>query len=267
MAKDPAILAYPRDIAADIVYLDRQARGAYLEFMLAQYKFGRLSLIMIQKICGTDFEKIWPQLQLVLSKDDGGAYYIEWLEESIENRKKYSETQRKRIEDYWKAKKESSVIPGNNRGNSVDIPSEEEEEIEEEYVTVKAERIEKGVQGEEKGKDVESLKAVFEIFRRLYPGTKRGLETEFQNLTKKHKDWRQIVPLLSDRLAYQVRAREDLIGKGEFVPSWRKLETWINQRCWEEEISIQQSGSQKRNGASVSGTAGHYSSMLKDMNL
>jgi hypothetical protein len=34
--------------------------------------------------------------------------------------------------------------------------------------------------------------ATFETFRKNYPGTKRGRETEFAVL-KKHKDWRDVV--------------------------------------------------------------------------
>ena len=29
-------------------------------------------------------------------------------------------------------------------------------------------------------------------------------------------------------------------SKGNFVPEWKNLKTWINQRCWEEEIKIEE---------------------------
>jgi len=81
-------------------------------------------------------------------------------------------------------------------------------------------------------------KEVFEIFRKIYPGTKRGLSTEFDNFTKKHKDWKDVLPRLTDLLNKQIKAKEKLSSKGEFVPVWKNMQTYINQRCWEEEISI-----------------------------
>jgi hypothetical protein len=83
------------------------------------------------------------------------------------------------------------------------------------------------------------LKADFEKFRSQYPGTKRGIEVEFENLQRKHKDWKDIIPILPDKLKYQKSAREIKRLAGKFVPEWKNLQTWINQRCWEEEITIE----------------------------
>ena len=76
----------------------------------------------------------------------------------------------------------------------------------------------------------------FESFRKSYPGTKRGLETELSNFKKKHKDWKEVIPLLPGIIEKQIRHREKLKRLGKFVPEWKNLQTWINQRCWEEEI-------------------------------
>lgn len=77
---------------------------------------------------------------------------------------------------------------------------------------------------------------IFDNFRKKYLGTKRGNETEFDNFVKQHKDWKTVLPALESILDDQIKAREQLKSKGEFVPSWKNLKTWINQRCWEEEI-------------------------------
>jgi uncharacterized protein YdaU (DUF1376 family) len=66
----------------------------------------------------------------------------------------------------------------------------------------------------------------FENFRKQYPGTKRGYTTEFENLKKKHKDWKQIIPI---------------------VPEWKNLSTYINNRSWEEQITINKNEINKRN--------------------
>ncbi len=75
----------------------------------------------------------------------------------------------------------------------------------------------------------------FETFRIAYPGTKRGLKTEFDNF-KRHKDWREILPKLSETLTAQKKSREIKSGRSEFVPAWKNLKTWINQRCWEDSV-------------------------------
>ena len=104
---------------------------------------------------------------------------------------------------------------------------------------------------QDKDLDLELIK-VFEIFRTNYPGTKRGLEVEFSNFTKKHKDWKEIVPILYDRLSYQMACRAEKQLAGGFVPEWKNLQTWINQRCWDEEIAINNisNGINRRNNPS-----------------
>lgn len=86
-------------------------------------------------------------------------------------------------------------------------------------------------------KETSNTLSVFDSFRVNFPGTKKGCEVEFQNLQKKHKDWKEILPLLQPALDYQIATRAKLKAiPGKFVPEWKNLQTWINQRCWEEEI-------------------------------
>lgn len=77
-----------------------------------------------------------------------------------------------------------------------------------------------------------SEKQQFESFRKVYPGTKRGLDTEIDALHR-HKDWREVLPKLKPALDEQIRWRQITSG---FVPAWKNLRTWINQRCWEEQL-------------------------------
>ena len=78
-------------------------------------------------------------------------------------------------------------------------------------------------------------KIAFDEFRKLYPGRKRGLETEFNNFKKKHKDYEGVVFDLKEILKCQINSREMSLKAGRFTPEWKNLQTWINQRCWEEE--------------------------------
>ncbi len=77
---------------------------------------------------------------------------------------------------------------------------------------------------------IQEAKAAFEEFCKAYPGKKRGLETEFANFKKKHKDWRVIVPLLLP--AATAYAEQTKTTPKEFI---KHLQTWINNRCWETE--------------------------------
>ena len=86
---------------------------------------------------------------------------------------------------------------------------------------------------ESKGKD---LKSLFEEFRILYKGTKKGLDTEYNNLLKKHKDYKEIIPLLKNAVLKEIEHKESLISKSLFCPEWKNLTTWINNRCWEQEF-------------------------------
>jgi len=77
-------------------------------------------------------------------------------------------------------------------------------------------------------------KEIFEEFRKIYPGKKRGLDTEFENFIKKHKDWRQVVPLLKHAAEIEISEREDAERRKTFYPVPANLQTWINQRRWEQ---------------------------------
>ena len=86
--------------------------------------------------------------------------------------------------------------------------------------------------------DLEESEKLFEKFRDKYPGTKRGLNTEFDNF-KRHIDWKRIAGKLEGILLNQILDREKRRKSGDFVPPWKHLKTYINQRCWEESTSVQ----------------------------
>ncbi|MCM8526965.1 MAG: helix-turn-helix domain-containing protein [Lentisphaeraceae bacterium] len=89
----------------------------------------------------------------------------------------------------------------------------------------------------EDNKNNKKFEEAFEKFRKEYPGTKRGLSTEFQNFKKKHKDWKKVVFELHGLLVCQKNQKELARKSGLFVPQWKNLQTYINQRCWEEEFN------------------------------
>lgn len=74
----------------------------------------------------------------------------------------------------------------------------------------------------------------FNQFRQAYSkgGTVNGCMVEMKNF-QRHKDWREIIPVLMENLIRQRKERAAMADAGEFVPSWRNLKTYINNRGWE----------------------------------
>lgn len=85
-------------------------------------------------------------------------------------------------------------------------------------------------------KGEQDLENEFEKFRKLYPGVKRGFKTEFENLKKKHKDWKNIIPLLLESIKIEIDWHNQKASRGEFVPQYKNMQTWINNKCWEQEF-------------------------------
>lgn len=77
-------------------------------------------------------------------------------------------------------------------------------------------------------KDYSSEKEIFDKFRQNYLGKKRGLDTEFNNFTKKHKDWKDVLLKLEklNLTLSDFNADEDK----KYVPAFT---VFINNRQWE----------------------------------
>lgn len=217
--KDPAFLFYYQDWLVGTYFLNRREKGAYMDLLCYQADKGELTLKSIKEILNGDFE-CWEKLKEKFIEENG-VFYNKRLKIEKEKRALHSEHQRDKVNKRWNNDK--------YRGNTVVIPLLNENENED------------GIDSSS------SLSAIFEIFRTNYPGTKRGFKIEFENLKKKHKDWEQVIPILSDKLNYQLSCRAEKEIAGGFVPEWKNLQTWINQRCWEEEIAT--NNLSKTNGA------------------
>ena len=91
---------------------------------------------------------------------------------------------------------------------------------------------------------LEEIRPAWEAFRKAYPG-KTAKTPDWNNFvsrqTKPKKDVgspykaHEIVPLLMPALEYQIKARAWENQNNIFVPSWKNLQTWITNWCWEEE--------------------------------
>lgn len=90
-----------------------------------------------------------------------------------------------------------------------------------------------------------NYKQKFDIARKAYPDVKRGLDTEFDNFRKKHKDWKKAIPLLKPAIDEQIKRRKLKAQANKFVPPWKHFKTWINNRCWEETEGVTESPEEK----------------------
>jgi hypothetical protein len=99
--------------------------------------------------------------------------------------------------------------------------------------------------------DLISLKKEFEKFKNAYNGTKRGLDTEFDNFKKKNSNYQEIIPLLMPALEKLNAWREEKRKQGGFVPEIPHLQTWINQRRWEAELEVINDKNKKENEETI----------------
>jgi len=76
------------------------------------------------------------------------------------------------------------------------------------------------------------LYSTFEEARTLYPGTKRGYDTELKNFLKKNEI--DIMPCLYPAIQKQIEWRKKSREAKSFVPMWKNFSTWVNQKCWED---------------------------------
>ena len=90
---------------------------------------------------------------------------------------------------------------------------------------------------EPKAHKLTAAEITFERFRRAFGGNKRGLDSEFKNFVRKHKDWKAALPLLMPALEKERAWRQRCADIGAFCPEWAMLSTWINQRRWEQELA------------------------------
>ena len=94
MAKsDFCFTYYDGDAARDMAHMNRLERGGYSDIIISQRKFGHMTIERIKRILGGDFDQIWESIEVVMTKDDEGLYFIEWLENSVDKMKRESRLQ------------------------------------------------------------------------------------------------------------------------------------------------------------------------------
>ena len=209
MSKDPAILFYTSDFITGTLTMSDEQRGKYILLLCLQHQKGYLTEKDMLNICKTYDKDIYEKFR----QNGDGQFYNERMKIESEKRVRYSESRR------------------NNR-----IAKNLEEENSEKTNNISKSYVKHMENENENINEVNSKKGVFENFRKKYPGTKRGSDTEFDYFKKTNKDWKIILDKLESSLDNQIELRQNKSLNNEFIPEWKNLKTWIFNKCWEEEI-------------------------------
>lgn len=207
MAKDPAFLFYPGDYLRDTQTLSEKAQVAYDRIMCEHMRYICISQAQLKFFTKRLNEDELEELMFVLVQVDGG-YQIEWVADSINKRKAYSESRRNNRVGK-KQKKRTNI------STSYDNHMEIENEI------------------ENVNKDEDVIENEFEILQ--YPSFE-----DFWNLydkkvdrTKAESKWNKLTQ----------KEKEEAV---EYIPAYklaqpdkkfrRNPETFINNKTWQNEI-------------------------------
>lgn len=95
---------------------------------------------------------------------------------------------------------------------------------------------------EQNKEEIKELKEKFTIFVSLYKkagGKVRGVDTEFKEFTKRHKDWKNVVPYLEMALQREIKERNQAKIYKKFYPEMKNLSTYLGkQRAWEMYVTV-----------------------------
>ena len=125
MAKDPAFLFYPGDYLRDTQTLSEKAQVAYDRIMCEHMRYICISQAQLKFFTKRLNEDELEELMFVLVQVDGG-YQIEWVADSINKRKAYSESRRN---NRTGKKKKNSTNTSTSYDNHMEIENEIENVI------------------------------------------------------------------------------------------------------------------------------------------
>jgi len=207
MAKDPAFLFYPGDYLRDTQTLSEKAQVAYDRIMCEHMRYICISQAQLKFFTKRLNEDELEELMFVLVQVDGG-YQIEWVADSINKRKAYSESRRNnRVGKKQKKRTNTSTSYDNHM------------EIENEFENV--------------NKDEDVIENEFEILQ--YPSFE-----DFWNLydkkvdrTKAESKWNKLTQKEKEEAVDYIPAYKLAQPDKKFR---RNPETFINNKTWQNEI-------------------------------
>lgn len=93
-----------------------------------------------------------------------------------------------------------------------------------------------------KKENIKEYKEKFADFVFLYKkmgGKVRSVNTEFEDFTSRHKDWKKILPYLPIAVQRETKARQQAVAERKFFPEPKMLKTYLGkQKAWELYVTI-----------------------------
>ena len=87
-------------------------------------------------------------------------------------------------------------------------------------------------------KEKEKFAAFVALYKKM-GGKVRGVDTEFNDFTKRHKDWREVLPYLELAVQRETKARNQAKAERKFFPEPKMLQTYLGkQRAWELYVTV-----------------------------
>lgn len=127
MAKDPATLWYWNDWIGGTLTMTRQAKGAYMDILTAQFNSGHLTETQIKTLLGQD-QGLWATvLREKFLVDGDGKYYNQRLNDEIERRRAFS---KKQSENGKKGGRQKGLVKPTLKPERSLIEDEDESKIE-----------------------------------------------------------------------------------------------------------------------------------------
>ena len=91
---------------------------------------------------------------------------------------------------------------------------------------------------EEKKEYKEKFASFVSAYKKM-GGKVRGVDTEFNDFKKRHKDWDKVLPYLELAVQRESRQREQAKANKQFFPEPKMLQTYLGkQRAWELYVTI-----------------------------
>lgn len=228
-----------------------------IEKLAAQEKPVNSSVLKAQLKVGKKLEKCWQFMESIelIQSNNGETFNKQLLNFSEKYNIKNQKNKEKIIQ--WRE----------NQKNIKNVTSSENVRN---HPKVKLSKVKLSKVKKEEESEIDIYQKLFENFREEYPGNKNGFLVEFKNF-KRHSDWMESISKLIPALEIELEHKAKRLKTG-FAPQWKNLQTWINQRCWEqelEEIKIipTQSKPDQRMNNGIADSAPDIAQMLRDKKL
>lgn len=237
MAKDPAFLFYVNDFDCEIKFFTHEQVGIFIRLLIAQHQHGHLTKEQMIFIAGIEDDAVFAKF----SKDKKGRFFNVWLDERIEQRKKFCESRKKsRLCAIEKGKHSQPIdnqVPVTKKENNVRQTHVLNTENENENIFSNNNLVDYLDNKIAKN----SLEQMFIQFYKLYPkkiSVKRAREKFFKIKPDEKLFEKMITALERQKLSAQWQK-----DNGQFIPH---PATWLNQERWNDEDTFDQKAKQDR---------------------